>query len=167
MALLAGNDMLALYDERVERSKTENMTVKKVSGVHCVLKVQHVVKGRLHTHHVLVGLHRGIVLLDDDCDRARVKFKPKNCNISFFVAKGFAVYENLPGFVPIACTCKDYATRGTSSVNSKRGIKSVNHSNLPGKAGIMGAVLGCKHMAAANQYLNGGTGACAYFDVER
>ena len=164
---MASEDMLQTYDERVVRANTQKMTFASLKGVPCVLRVQHRVKTKLHTHHVLVGLHRGIVLFDDDCDRARVKFRPKGTNVSFWVTRGASVYENLPGFVPVACTCIDWLVRGTSSVGNKKALLSVNDSGLPGKAGSMGAVRGCKHMIAANQYLNGGEGACAYFNVNQ
>lgn len=156
--------MLGKYSDRSRRAADERMAVSAVPGAPNVLRVARVEGGDVHVSHVLVGLHRGVTFYDDDLERTSV-YTPANTALKFRLAQGAALFEGMPGIIPIACTCTDFLARGTSSASRTAGIRSVNRSGLRGNAAIMGAVQGCKHMLAAEAHLTGGMGAVEYFTV--
>ena len=161
-----GSRVEAKSRERLARARTENMRVSAVAGTPSVLRVAHPGPGgRRHVSHVLVGLHRGVTFFDDDGERTPV-YTPPGTRLRFRLARGAALFEGLPGLIPIACTCPDFVVRGTTSTTATGGVRSVNRSpNTRGDAAVMGAVLGCKHMLAAEDHLMRGVAASEYFSV--
>ena len=160
-----GSRVEAKARERLGRARTEKMRVAPVPGAPAVLRVTHAAGGRRHVAHVLVGLHRGVTFFDDDGERTPV-YTPPGTGLRFRLARGAALFEGLPGLIPIACTCPDFVVRGTTSAPASGGVRSVNRApGVRGDAAVMGAVLGCKHMLAAEDHLMRGIAASEYFSV--
>lgn len=162
----ASAELQTKIKDRIDRTQSQKLLVSSVPRCPSVLRVTHQSDGTYHKHYVLTGLHRGTTFFDDDAERTSAAYQPVNSPASFWIVRGTALYDQLPGLIPVACTCKDYKTRCTSTATgSAGGMKSVNDSRLVGSASVMGAIEGCKHMMAANEYMSGGTGPRAYFGI--
>lgn len=139
--------------ERRARSTNEPMAISRIKKCPSVLVVK---RPRKEPVYVLLGFHKPTVLYDDDGVRTKT-YRPTNSPGSFHLARSAFVYDRLPGIVPVACTCNDFIMRATSTRGLPRGSlhlpPSVNDRDQVGESGAMGAVLGCKHMMAANLWL--------------
>ena len=164
VAMHASELLQRKFSDRVERASTEGMRVTP-QACPSVLKVAHTSRGKRSVNHVLMGLHRGMTFFDDDHLRGKGGYRPRGGGVGFVLTKGTALYEGLPGLVPVACTCPDYVRRCTTGGG---GVPSVNvEEGRSDEYTAMGAVLGCKHMIRVQEWLERDPAAGAYFGGER
>lgn len=154
VALGSENNLARKIDERAIKAKTQPM---KITRLRACPSVGSVARPNKPPVYVLFGVHSPTVLYDDDGVRSQ-SYRPANCPVAFYLARSAMVYENLPGTIPVACSCGDFVMRSTSTRNQRRVDvpRSVNDRNAHGDAAIMGAVLGCKHMMAAAAWIRDG-----------
>ena len=129
--------------------------------------------------HVLCGTHRCVFI--DDADAVRLlpvhTVQVGNTSHRFPLQAGTILPANKPAWtlMPVACTCPDWKFRGTEhrataqelaasagAGNGWRSQQSVRHTeqhqhkrNMTVRGWTMGAVHGCKHMAAVHDLLLG------------
>lgn len=124
--------------------------------------------------YVLCGTHRRVFIDDADAVRLTHTVQVGGTAYRFPLQAGTIIPANKTwALMPVACTCKDWKYRGTEHTataqelaasagagNGWRSQQSVRHTeqhqhkrNMTVRGWTMGAVHGCKHMAAVHDLL--------------